>query len=275
VIDDPNLGFRFTAPAGFQVTKSQVLYVLTMGDRDILVAPHKETNMQSLAKTAEEGFIVGEAIQLRPAGQVTMVNQTTLALDLSGTVQGKAARARMLVLMSPNGGGAIILAGGSPAYTREYAPLTETVARSVQWTQPVAQVAQAAPAATAGGATPVGNSPWAARLSNQKLHYFSRYNSGGGSGGYAEHMYMGLCSDGSFFFKGDFSASINVPGANGSVGNRNGNIGRWKVTGQGNNPTLVLTFSDGSQANYVLSTDGEKTFLNNTRWMKEAAPECR
>jgi hypothetical protein len=114
---------------------------------------------------------------------------------------------------------------------------------------------------------------WAGRLRGKKLHYFTRYN-GGSGGGMAGHKEIGLCSDGSFFFRGDFSASIYVPGATAGSNGRKSNVGSWKVQG-GVTPSLVLLFEGGAQSTYTLTTQDSKTFLNGQRWLMEDAAECK
>jgi hypothetical protein len=181
-------------------------------------------------------------------------------VDLQGTLNGQAAEGKMLIGMSPHGGGLILLAGALKGnYSDEYTSLAEGILASVQYQK-------------AGTADPAND--WTNRLRGKKLHYFYTY-SGGLSGGMADHKQIGLCGDGSFFFRGDFSASINVPGANGTSANRGSNVGQWQVQGGSRNPALVLTFANGAQASYTLGTDGGKTFLNGRRWLVEDATECR
>ncbi|HUQ91218.1 MAG TPA: hypothetical protein VM120_06030 [Bryobacteraceae bacterium] len=262
-VNDPSLGFRFRAPAGYTAQPDGIWYVLVspQSAARVLVMRHTAENIAEIRKLSEEGFSYGKGVQLTPVSGVQMINGSTLAADLAGTIEGQQARARMIVVQSPYGGGAIVLAGGSGSTPAEYTSLADTVVRSIQF-----QKVDAAPALQF----------WTSRLRGKKLHYFSRYSSGYGSGsGYAQHKQMSLCSDGSFYFNGEFSGAMNVPGATASMGRNSGDAGRWKLTPNLDQATLVLTFANGSKTTYNLANQEGKTLLNGTRWLVEDSKECR
>ena len=52
-----------------------------------------------------------------------------------------------------------------------------------------------------------------------------------------------------------------------SSGNKN-NTGNWKVIARGDQGTLILNFDDGNIAEYNLTFEGEKTFLNGNRFFR-------
>lgn len=267
VTDEKN-GFSITLPAGWSAQQFPLGFALGSPKHEggVLVIPHTTTDFGEMKKLSAEGFVYKPAVDMQAAGPVQVSGTSKLSVDLTGTMNGQPVKGRMVVGMSPNGGGLIVLAAAPQAqYSAEYAAIAEAVLASARYLK-----REAAPALTATGAA----KEWTARLSGKKLHYFHRY-SGGLSGGMADHKQLGLCSDGSFFFRGDFSASINVPGATGNSSSRDGNIGRWQVKNAPANAVLQLTFANGGQASYNLGTDGSKTFLNGTRWLVEDAKECR
>lgn len=236
-----------------------IVAVPPQADRWVMVVQHNST-MDEMVKLSADGFVYKKMIVLQLVGGVQRISAERMAVNLAGEVDGKPARARLLTLFSPNGGGAMVLSGGHSGDMAAFSETADSVASSLQWVK---------------FDTSSITKEWTTRLSNRKLHYFNTYNSGGNSGGYANHKQMGLCSDGSFFYRGDFSGSITVPGATASTGNNQRNIGRWKIGSQGANAVLQLVFSDGAQASYVLSDNGGKTLLNGTRWLAENAPECK
>ncbi len=261
-VTDERNGFSITLPDGWNAQQFALGFALGSPKHEggLLVIPHTTADFEQTKKLAAEGFIAKPTVEMQAVGAVQTTGANKLGVDLAGTMNGQAVRGRMVVGMSPYGGGLIVLAAAPQAqYSADYARLAEAVLASARYKKQD----------TAGPAK-----DWTARLSGKKLHYFHTY-SGGASGGMADHKQLGLCSDGSFFFRGDFSASITVPGATGSSSNRDGNIGRWQVKAVGANPVLQLTFANGGQANYTLGTDGSKTFLNGTRWLVEDAKECR
>jgi hypothetical protein len=279
VTRDDRYGVAYTVPSGWTAQPAEIGHVLTSPSHEgaILVFVHTTKDMAEAKRVNAEPFAYKNLINLSPIRPAEVVNATTLSVDLQGTMGDRAARARLLVLLSPHGGaGLAVLSASSIAnFGPEYVTLGETVARSAKFEKTAATVS----AATATGSTPVrpsdpGSSPWATRLRGKKLHYFTRYN-GGSGGGMAGHKQIGLCSDGSFFFRGDFSASIYVPGATAGTGNRESNVGNWKVLAEGGNSVLMLSFDGGAQAKYTLSTQDTKTFLNGQRWLMEDATECR
>jgi len=261
-VNDSSLGFRFHAPDGFAAVPDKIWYQLISPRTEarILVTRHAAGSIQEMKKLSAEGITYGEDLQLMPAGPATMLTQSTMVLDLTGQIEGRPGKARLVVLQSPHGGGAMILAAGSEGTLREYTSLADAVAKTVQF-QKV-------------GATPAMDF-WTNRLKGRKLHYFSRYSSGASSGGYAEHKQMSLCADGSFHSQGDFSASIDVPGASAGMGRDSANAGKWKLVPNLDQVMLVLVFANGPEGRITLADQDGKTLLNGRRWLLEPAQDCR
>jgi hypothetical protein len=279
VIRDNQYGVEYTVPAGWKAQPAEIGHVLTSPSHEgaLLVFVHTTKDMAEAKRINAEPFAYKNLINLTPIRPAEVVNATTMVVDLQGTMGDRAARARLLMLLSPHGGAglAVLSASSITNFGPEYVTLGETVARSAKF----ARTAAPTPTTSTSASSPVrpsdpGSSPWATKLRGKKLHYFTRYN-GGSGGGMAGHKQIGLCSDGSFFFRGDFSASIYVPGATAGTGNRESNIGNWKVLADGANSVLLLSFEGGAQAKYTLSTQDTKTFLNGQRWLMEDATECR
>ncbi|MFN7933996.1 MAG: hypothetical protein U0R19_11750 [Bryobacteraceae bacterium] len=265
--DASDLGFRFTPPAGWNAQRVPAGFALQSTSKQgmILVLGHTERDINKLKQQASEGLQDGSSVDLRPLGPPQMINASTVGVDLSGTIQQQPAKARALAILSPHGGGALIIAGaGSAIYTAEYAALADAVARSLRF-----QKVDASSAIT----------QWDRRLRGKLLHYFSRYSSGGGGGfsGTSEHNTLNLCADGTFLYRGDFNGAINVPGASATVGgNPNVNAGRWRIVPQASHAALELTSAAGGASVWTLADDAGKTMLNGKRWMvDDKQPVCR
>ncbi|MBL8179814.1 MAG: hypothetical protein JNK48_34360 [Bryobacterales bacterium] len=186
-VDASDLGFRFTTPAGWVAQRIAAGFAMqsTAKQGMILVLGHTERDINKLKQQAAEGLQDGGSTDLRPLGAPQMLNASTVAVDLGGTIEKQPAKARALALLSPHGGGVLVIAGaGSAIYTAEYAALADAVARSVRF--------QKVDSSTAV-------SGWDRRLRGKLLHYFSRYSSGGAGGfsGTSEHNTLNLCADGS------------------------------------------------------------------------------
>jgi hypothetical protein len=117
---------------------------------------------------------------------------------------------------------------------------------------------------------------WATLLTGQALNYFSSYNSGGGGGGMASRRILHLCANGRFAYSGEGLTTMNVPGATGSSGGRNGFQGRWSLESPTQTTaTLVLTVDDGQELRWRLRYVDKKTFVNGQRWFREPSSACR
>jgi len=265
-IDASEFGFRFTPPASWTASKIPIGYALTATKYQgmILLLPHAETDMNRLRQQAAEGLQDGSTTNLKPTGAVQSVNATTVGVDLAGTIDNQPAKARALAMLSPNGGGVVILVGSPAAvFTAEYAALADVVARTIKFTKLDASTAI---------------QYWEKKLRGRPLHQFSRYSStGGGSyAGYSEHNVLNLCADGTFAYQGDFSGAISVPGANASMANRGPKTGTWKLVPQLSQAALELTTADGAKNLIALSADGTKTLLNGKQWLVDDKPAvCR
>ncbi len=258
-------GVRFTPPDGYQAHRDQIGYLFRSPNKEggLVVMPHTSATLADLKKVALEGFLVGEETKLTPRGPIQQVNASTIAADYAGTLEGQPARARMIAVLSPHGGGAFAMATATTQqFTPEHAALAEAVARTFRFEKID---------------TTSVTGFWKQRLTGRKLQYFSRYSSSGvgGFSGYTENKQLSLCSDGSFLFSGDFSGAINVPGASANLGNRGGNAGSWKIVPQLKQAVLQLNFADGSQASYTLGIEDGKTFLNGNRWYLDDKSDCR
>lgn len=266
-MDAPDLGFRFTAPAGWVGQRVPAGFAMQSTSKQgmILVLGHTERDINKLKQQASEGLQDGASVDLRPLGAPQMVNASTVGVDLAGTIEKQPAKARALAILSPHGGGALVIAGaGSAVYTAEYAAIADAVAKSLRF-----QKVDASSAVTG----------WDRRLRGKLLHYFSSYSSGGGGGfsGYSEHNTLNLCADGTYLYKGNFSGAINVPGAAASMGgNPNVRVGRWRIVSQASYAALELTAAGGGASMMSLADEGGKTMMNGKRWMvDDKQPVCR
>jgi len=265
--DASDLGFRFTPPAGWVAQRIPAGFAMqsTAKQGMILVLGHTERDMNKLKQQAAEGLQDGGSTDLRPLTAPQMLNASTVAVDLAGTIEKQPAKARALAILSPHGGGALVIAGaGSAIYSPEYAALADAVARTLRF-----QKVDASSAVTG----------WDRRLRGKLLHYFSRYSSGGAGGfsGTSEHNTLNLCADGTYLYRGDFSGAINVPGASANLGgNSNVTVGRWRIVAQASYAALELTAANGGASTLTLADDAGKTMLNGKRWLvDDKQPVCR
>jgi hypothetical protein len=209
---------------------------------------------------------LGAGVVLRPSGQSAVRGSW-----IAHRYQNEAYVGRALAALGPARNSVTFFFAGPAKNERAYIALLETLGASTSFSAPVSAGALPAAPAPAGVAD-----AWANRLSGQALNYFSRYNSGGGGGGMASHRVLHLCPNGRFAYSGQSLVTMNVPGASGSSGGRGGTRGRWSLESPTQSTAvLVLAVDGGGELRWPVRYDGEKTFLNGQRWLRERSSVCQ
>ncbi len=134
-VGDPNWGFKFHAPQGWEFNKDHNGAILghdTIAGM-IIVFPHHQTNLQGVAQQMQEG-LVEEEIHLMPSAQLQQKGNNIVWGDCSGTWQGEQARGRGFGTLSPYGGGAFILAVTTPEkFGTEISGAADAIASGMQY----------------------------------------------------------------------------------------------------------------------------------------------
>ena len=194
-INDPYMGVSFDPPQGWRHEKRQAIYV--MGHMTIpgmiIVMPHSYNSVQEVKASANESLYQGQDGQLMLTRALQVVSQNMLVGDFGGVLGGQQARGRIIFMLSPHGGGVLILAGADAgSYTQQYASLAEGVARSMKFSRP-----QESPEVP----------QWVMKLRGRRL--VSLTSGGDASYGlshnWTDRQELYLCSNGSFQGFGSFS----------------------------------------------------------------------
>ena len=271
-VEAPTLGVAFVMPAGWvgklgQNTGNQVVM---MGSNTVegvgLAILQAGQSAAQVAATLAEPQDLGSGVVLRPTAL-----PDTQGPRISARYQNNVYVGLALAVLGPTGNSVIFFFAGPLKNEAAYGRLLEGLARTTRFAAPA--VAASQPEAPAAGGL---DQQWSRLLAGQMLHYFARYNSGGGGGGMASHRVLHLCSDGRFSFSGDSSMTMNVPGANASGAVRSGNRGQWRIESPTQTTAVLVLMADGgSPMRWNLRYDGEKTFLNGQRWLRAASDACR
>ncbi|MBI1983259.1 MAG: hypothetical protein HYS61_03580, partial [Acidobacteria bacterium] len=256
-INDPYMGVSFDPPQGWKYEKRQAIYVIghmTIPGM-ILVMPHSYNSAQEVMAAANEPLYQGQDGQLMLTRAPQVVSQNMLVSDFGGVLGGQQAQGRIICMISPHGGGVLILAGtAAGSYTQQYATLAEGMARSMRFSKPQ---------------EPPGAAMWKQRLAGARLAYMKSGGSTDSSGGYAwsDQHDIYLCSDGSFQSSGGFSGTLGTAGGSAiwDPGNQT-KVGQWAIVGHGGVPALQLRHQDGDVQTWALSTDGQKTLLDGVQY---------
>jgi hypothetical protein len=266
VVNDPSMGVRFSVPPGWKHQKQQANYI--MGHDTIpgmiILMPHNYNSIQEVAAAANEPLYQAQDGQLMVSGQPVTLAQNIIAADYSGHLQGNQAMGRIVGVVSPFGGGFLVMAGTTAQnYGPQYAQLAESVARSMNFSKP-----QLPPEAAM----------WKQKLTGQRLAFMKSGGSTDISGSYSwsDQKDIYLCSDGSFQASGQFSGALGTSNASAIMDpGKKTYAGQWAIVGQAGQPALQLRTHTGDVETFILSANGSQTFLDGKRWFVVENPVCR
>lgn len=252
------LGLKFTIPSNWvgQETEEGMLLGSNTEAGLLVVLPHEYTSFEQIKQGADEG-LVDEGIQLRRSGAFRQEGSRGLGAEFSGMVQGESAKAYVIAVLNPKGGGITVMALTTTAiYSEQLVSRARSLAGSVVFFEP--EVSSAI-------------QEWKTFLSNVRLAYISSYSSSGGGsyGGYSDETVISLCGAGYYKFSSKSSMSIDTGGAFGSSHGSDQGAGSWNVVSDAQgNPLLVLKGHDGTNYQYKLSYEDNKTYLNGRRYFR-------
>lgn len=263
-VDYPSLGLSFTIPNGWIGQENQGVFFMGSNTTAglILLTSNASNTLEAMETEARQGLADGNGTKLLLEGSIEKIGSNGIGAEFAGTLEGQAAKAYIIGVVSPNGNGlTIIAATTAEAYNGDYKKLALQVAQSLQFYQPV---------------IPPVVQQWSDLLKGSRLTYLSSYTSNTGSyggyttgGGYSSKEEIDLCAQGYFQHSSNSSMSMDTGGAFGSSSNKGQGTGTWKVVANAQGqPVLQLQFNDGKISEYVLSTDGDKTFLNGYRYFR-------
>lgn len=240
-----------------------------------------------LGSNSTEG--VGLVILLRNQSQTQVVSSLNGSQDLGdgvvllkdgglktqgsriyGRYQNSQFVGRALALISPAQNHVVLFFAGPKKNEKLYMGLLDTLAQSVRFAAPIAANPQPPQPAPTGLAK-----QWTQFFSGMVLRYLSSYNSGGGAGGISSDKQLNLCSDGRFIFVNNSMVTINVDGANAAGGGNGQSTGQWRVGSATANGAILILTTDAGQEELEVHYDGQKTFVNGTRWFRIESEVCR
>ena len=266
VVNDASMGVRFSVPPGWKHQKQQTVYIIGHDTTPgmVLIMPHTSNSIQEVAAAANEPLYQAQDGRLMVTSAPVTLASNMLAADYGGNIQGKEAKGRIVAVVSPYGGGFLILAGtDATTYGPQYAQMAEGIARSMSFSKP-----QAPPEAAM----------WKQKFSGMRVKYFKHGGSSdtGGAYSWSDERDIDLCSDGAFQSTGGFQGSLGTAGGSAIMnpGNRT-TTGQWAIIGQAGQPALQLRHSNGNVETFVLSANGSQTLLDGVRWYVVENPTCR
>jgi hypothetical protein len=134
-VRDPEMGISFMQPRGWNAQKRPEGYVLSSDGQAgvVIIIPHEFGDLAEMTDEARYGLEDEEnGIALALSSRVVPYGKNGIAGELEGMFQGKEARAYAIGIMSPRGGGVIVLAAVDPkSYSKLHPQLVREIVASV------------------------------------------------------------------------------------------------------------------------------------------------
>jgi len=254
-VTDSVLGISFELPEKWSGQKipQGYIFVSEIEKGFILITPHNFKSIDEIVENAKLGITEANGTYLTLSNDLE-IKENFVSGTLKGFLEGQAATSFAKSLLSPFGGGVSVFSFvESESFSENYKSVVNGICESVIFSKPEESSLV---------------NEWKQALNNSRLTYMNSYNSGFGGGGIQDKIIIDLCAQGYFNYKDESQVVMNTEDVSGySSGNTNGE-GVWVVVEQGNNVILQLQFNDGNISEFILSNEGEKTFLNGKRYFR-------
>jgi len=240
-VGNPSLGFRFMPPEGWvtQTSSDGVLLGHNTIAGLILVMPHQAQSQEQMQQEMAEG-LQDEGTYLMLSGNINTTENKNLIADYEGYIDGTRVKGIGIGVLSPNGGGAYIIAVTTPEMLgNELTDAAKTIARNMHF---VKMEASDLMSFFAG--------KWSTFTTNTSTDIYLYPN-----GVYSEHYessYSGSFQDGG------------VDAGNWGAGNQSNDSGKWMVQGTRETGTITIITPDGEQqtVEYHVHVENGETYYN-------------
>jgi len=224
-VGDPGWGIKFGLPQGW--VRQQNLQGAIVGHNTIpgmvLVIPHLSENLQQMQGEMQQGVNEGGS-QLIPDGGLRQFSQNVLTGDFSGVADGTQVKARSFGILSPNGGGAYVIALSTPdKFGKELLSAAESMVQTVQYFK-----------------VDVGD------LVQHFAGHWSHFTSN-------TSTWICFCADGTYSeqYESSYSSDFNNSGgADWMAASQDSDRGRWTVRGNKDSGTIIVKLANGNEIYY-------------------------
>ena len=262
-------GFAFQKPSGWkhQQSDEKVIFGHMKLSGMIIVSRHEANSLSEMQSESAQGLKIDDNTTFYLRSQLRPFGNKGYAGEFAGSVPGKGEGVAYTIgLLSPHGGGALVMyLGPASAKTPEMTKLIQGLAKSIRFAKPVPYPE---------------DSTWKQKLVGRKLTYMNTTSSSGYDGSYtgsSDKEVIYLCHPTNFRYYSNSSYTVNAGGGVGSntgsgstaMGQgRSGNTGTWSVRKVDGRVKLILKYQGGNVAEYTISQDGHKTFLDGTQYFR-------
>lgn len=232
-------GFKFVPPEGWvsQVTTDYILLGSNTIAGLIIIMPHQAKSTAQMKMEMEEG-LQEEGTNLQLSGNISTLKENSLIGDYEGYLDGTVAKAKCIGVLSPNGGGAYVIAATTPEmYSEGLVNAAKEVAGNMTFVK----------METTGLMSHFAGK-WTTFTTNTSTDIYLYPN-----GVYSE------------YYEASYSGGFEDGGTNtGSWGNSNqsNDTGKWTVRGSIEKGTIVIVMQNGEQytIEYNVHVENGQTF---------------
>jgi hypothetical protein len=136
---DSEMGITFRTPDGWIAEKRPEGYMLSSDSLEglIVIIPHDFEDLGEMAESARAGIEDEESgTNLQLSSLIKHYGKNGISGEFRGVFQNRASKAYGIGLLSPLGGGVIVLAAVEPeSYTSEYPKLVQAIASNIVFVQ--------------------------------------------------------------------------------------------------------------------------------------------
>lgn len=256
-LSDEQSGISLRVPPGWKAKQVSSGYVLGSDTHPglIMISGHTYGTLQELQADSGEGIQDAEnGISLTPSSQLVRVGANGLGSELTGTVNGTPAKGYAIGMVSPYGGGIVVVAlTSTEAYTSQHQKFAEQIAASTRFTKPKVDTA----------------------LMQWFAGKYWRYTSSSSySGSFSRESSMTFCANGTYsdsYEAGASGSSADQYGNQamnyGAVGTQQGRA-RWVIRGNKQRGLIIVTYPNGKsqEIEYVAVGEGQDMRFNGKRY---------
>ncbi len=217
-------GFKFVPPDGWvsQVTSDYILLGHNSIAGLIIIMPHQAKSMAQMQTGMEEG-LQEEGTDLQLSGNISTLSTNSLVGDYKGYLDGTVAKAKCVGVLSPNGGGAYIIAASTPEM---YSEGLENAAKEIGKNMTFIKTETTELVSRFAG-------KWTTFTTNTSTDIYLYPN-----GVYSEHYEAS--------YSGGFEDGGTSTG-NWGTGNQSNDTGKWTIRGSIEKGTITIQMQNGGQ----------------------------
>lgn len=254
-VTDSSIGVSFDIPENWNGEKIPQGYIFVSGTEKgfVLITPHNFKSIDEIVENAKLGITENNGTYLTLSENLE-IKENYVSGIFKGFLEGQAATSFARSLLSPFGGGISVFSFvESESFSENYKSVVNIICESINFSKPVESSLVI---------------EWKQALNNCRLTYINSYNSGFGGGGIQDKIIIDLCAQGYFNYYDESQVVMSTEDVSGYSSGEKNTSGSWDVIQNSEQIILKLNFADGNVHDYVLSFEGEKTFLNGTRYFR-------